>query len=205
LSPLVDVDYLVYELVRRRFPLDIEGLHGSPVRLLIQVTDAVTARPHHFDVATLSPEDFWAALVASAAIPGLYELPVTVAGSRFLDGGITDPIPLTLLLRGGAEAIIAVWTRPLTSENKRASVLYRSAMPIILRSQTAAVQSVLMARDPAYIEAMNLCIVGHDRVLSVAPRRADLIASRLDRTEEAFWRLLALATWSGRLSFLRAP
>jgi NTE family protein len=47
------------------------------------------------------------AVHASAAIPGVF-VPVTIDGRTFVDGGVTDPVPVDAVRAMGAEVVIAV-------------------------------------------------------------------------------------------------
>ncbi|MFZ5569605.1 MAG: patatin-like phospholipase family protein [Thermodesulfobacteriota bacterium] len=51
------------------------------------------------------------AVHASCAIPGVF-VPVTIGGRVFVDGGVTDPIPVDFARRKGAEVVIAVVIDP---------------------------------------------------------------------------------------------
>ena len=52
-----------------------------------------------------------AAVHASSAIPGVC-VPVTIGGETYIDGGISDPLPVDVLREMGVERIIAVNTIP---------------------------------------------------------------------------------------------
>ena len=47
------------------------------------------------------------AVHASAAIPGVF-VPVQIDGRTYVDGGVTDPVPVDVVRRMGAEVVIAV-------------------------------------------------------------------------------------------------
>ena len=51
------------------------------------------------------------AVHASCAIPGVF-VPVEIGGKVFVDGGVTDPIPVDFAKRKGAEVVIAVVISP---------------------------------------------------------------------------------------------
>ena len=55
------------------------------------------------------------AIRASVSIPGIFK-PVTLRGKICLDGGVVDPIPVSVLKRSGANRIIAVNVFPTTAE-----------------------------------------------------------------------------------------
>lgn len=51
------------------------------------------------------------AVHASCAIPGVF-VPVVIGGKVFVDGGVTDPIPVDFAIKKGAEVVIAVAIAP---------------------------------------------------------------------------------------------
>ncbi len=51
------------------------------------------------------------AVHASCAIPGVF-VPVEIGGRVFVDGGVTDPIPVDFALKKGADVVIAVAISP---------------------------------------------------------------------------------------------
>jgi len=52
------------------------------------------------------------AVHASCAIPGVF-IPVEIGGKIFVDGGVTDPIPVDFAVKKGAEVVIAVAIPPV--------------------------------------------------------------------------------------------
>jgi NTE family protein len=52
------------------------------------------------------------AVHASCAIPGVF-VPVEIGGRIFVDGGVTDPIPVDYALKKGADVVIAVAISPV--------------------------------------------------------------------------------------------
>jgi NTE family protein len=55
------------------------------------------------------------AVHASIAIPGVF-VPVKLNGETYVDGGASDPLPVSVLTRSGIEAVIAVSTLPSLRE-----------------------------------------------------------------------------------------
>ncbi|MBU4010439.1 MAG: patatin-like phospholipase family protein, partial [Proteobacteria bacterium] len=51
------------------------------------------------------------AVNASCAIPGVF-VPVEIGGKVFVDGGVTDPVPVDFAIKKGADVVIAVTISP---------------------------------------------------------------------------------------------
>jgi predicted patatin/cPLA2 family phospholipase len=187
-NKLVDVEFLVRVLVRERLRLDTVSLrnHTGP-RFIIQTTYARTARPAFFAADELSEPDLWDALVATAAIPGLYETPVFLHAQRHLDGGLGDPVPLTELFHQNVKHVTAIWTRPLDQSQRRPLLAVPLVGRILFRSQSESIRRTLARGDPQSAIAMNLCRNRDSRVICVAPRTSRSISSRLSRDLRQFW------------------
>lgn len=64
--------------------------------------DLRTGKTAVFDAGSVAK-----AVHASAAIPGVF-VPVEIAGTSYVDGGVTDPIPVDVARAKGADVVIAV-------------------------------------------------------------------------------------------------
>ncbi len=96
---------LVYELDK----LDFETYKNTPVDFYAVVTNLQTGKPEYIkiDDAKKDMEYFR----ASGSMPFVSK-PVEIDGNLYLDGGISDPVPLKKVLETNAEKIIVVLTRP---------------------------------------------------------------------------------------------
>jgi len=68
----------------------------------VAATDLVTRRAHYIENGSLVD-----AVAASSAVPGLFP-PVLVGGTRMVDGGSSDPVPVGRLRERGADIVVAV-------------------------------------------------------------------------------------------------
>ena len=96
---------LVYELDK----LDFETYKKTPVDFYAVVTNLKTGKPEYIkiDDAEKGMEYFR----ASGSMPFVSK-PVKIKGNYYLDGGISDPVPLKKVLGTKADKIIVVLTRP---------------------------------------------------------------------------------------------
>jgi NTE family protein len=100
--------FLRGEKVKRRLQRSIGQAHFSELArpLRIVATNLAT-----LERVVFSSGEVAAAVHASSAIPGAC-IPVEVGGERYIDGGISDPLPVDVLEEMGIERIIAVNTIP---------------------------------------------------------------------------------------------
>ena len=104
---LTDLDWL-WDEITREDPLDVSAAAKSPVDYAIGVTCAETGRPVYFKP---DAEKMLNVLKASCAIPLLYRGQILVDGARYVDGGVSDPIPVREAYRRGARNIMVVRSR----------------------------------------------------------------------------------------------
>jgi len=108
---ILDMDFLVDEVMTRITPLPVERVMQSRSRLFVSITNARDGTGRVVDVKKETPPLF-TLLKATAAIIPLYNQSVFLEGVPYADGGITDPIPVTKAINGGCTHILVVLTRP---------------------------------------------------------------------------------------------
>lgn len=108
---LIDLDWLV-DITRQELPLAMstaEGLFakGSEFYMCACRSDDYSA--HYFSPT----RNTWLDIIrASSAIPGFYRSGVEMDGISYLDGGISDAIPVREAARRGADTIVVIRTVP---------------------------------------------------------------------------------------------
>jgi predicted patatin/cPLA2 family phospholipase len=107
--PVLDLDYLFEEVIRRRRPLSAGGLARGPDLRAVAVTDRAELRVLlDFEDAA----DALSAVRASCTIPLLAGVPSRYRGEALLDGGLLEPIPYVSALRDGASHVLVLRSRP---------------------------------------------------------------------------------------------
>ncbi|WP_447980423.1 patatin-like phospholipase family protein [Candidatus Nitrospira bockiana] len=113
----LDIDYLIDYVVRHVRPFDLPALVQASTVLHIALADAEDASSHY--VTNRSRDvDLWEAFRATAAMPILYNKFVKVGDRLYLDGSISDRLPLERLVECGCRYIVAVLTKPLSFRSK---------------------------------------------------------------------------------------
>lgn len=108
---LIDLDWLV-DVTAREFPLAMtsaEKLFSAGKEFYMCACRSDDYSPDYF-----SPDaDNWLNIIkASSAIPGFYRPGVDLNGISYLDGGISDAIPVREAARRGADTIVVIRTVP---------------------------------------------------------------------------------------------
>lgn len=109
--PVLDFRRLYGEYYPLRFGMDIVALRRAPYPIWITITDAEKVESHYVDIRTSA--DPFQLLHATSAMPVVSEAPVTIDGRPWVDGGMTDPVPLQRAIEDGHRDIIVILNRPM--------------------------------------------------------------------------------------------
>ncbi len=91
--PIVDLGFLIDEVMAHRKPLDVDRVLGSPTPLTVLATDVLAEAA--FVMRTFRDgHDLRAALRASATMPVVAGPPAEFLGRRLLDASLSEPIPV---------------------------------------------------------------------------------------------------------------
>lgn len=180
---IVDVRFLV-DTMREVTGLSVRSLAELGILFEVGMTDARTGAPRYVDVAQGTDDDFYKALRATMALPVLYSERVKFGGRRYLDGGISDPLPLLRALRDNARLIVAISS--VASSHLGIELEGRFEPQVVRFSPWAlsnAIRHLLLTRNPlgAASEALSECPrVGGARILRIAPADQSTVGSRLE-------------------------
>ncbi len=180
---VMDIDYLAFEVTLRLCPLDIDALRQSETRLYIGVTDCETGGSRYL---TNHEDDLVTAIRATCSLPFFSRNEVPYQGRLYVDGGVSDPVPIEKAIALGATEVILVLTSGIENRGERSpfSLFDRffSSSPAIRRS--------LGERHLRYREAARLLSSPPPGVcISVVrpsrPLPVTRTTTRRDRLEEA--------------------
>jgi predicted patatin/cPLA2 family phospholipase len=132
---VMDIDYLAFDVTLRLCPLDLDALRRSSTRLHIGVTDCETGASRYL---TNHEDDLVTAIRATCSLPLFSRSEVSYQGRRYVDGGVSDPVPVGKAIELGAKDLVLVLTSSIESRGERSpfAVLDRflSSSPAIRRS-----------------------------------------------------------------------
>ena len=108
----LDLDYIYGTLSNSdgEDPMDFEAAVANPAEFKIVATNALTGRPHYFDMKDMKQDDY-GAIKASCCVP-VVNRPYMVGGIPYYDGGFSDPIPFRMCAEAGCGRIVIIITRP---------------------------------------------------------------------------------------------
>jgi predicted patatin/cPLA2 family phospholipase len=119
-------------------PFDVETFNQSPMKFYCVCTDAETGKPFYHYIPHFTRKDM-EYVRASASMP-IFARPVEIDGRIFLDGGTSDPIPVTYFEHKGYEKIVVLLTQPADYVKQKAG--YLPAARILLRKYPALIRDL---------------------------------------------------------------
>ena len=115
---IINKDFAFYELPFKLDVFDEEAFEQSDCELYATVTNVETGGPEYFKVNNACSE--MELLRATSAMPFVSKM-VDWEGNKYLDGGISDSIPVEKCRDLGCDKIIVVLTRPFEYRKKKAN------------------------------------------------------------------------------------
>ena len=107
--PVVSLDHLIDVIMVTAKPLPWERLRDAAVPLRVVATAADDLTPHVLEPRTVA--EWRAALRATATIPYLAGPAVELHGRRWIDGSVSEPLPVPRALADGATHVLALLNR----------------------------------------------------------------------------------------------
>lgn len=106
---IIDTDFAYREIPQNLDPFDEERFEKSAIDFYATVTNVETGQAEHHLIKNAYRQID--TLRASGSMPFVSKM-VPINGATYLDGGISDPIPIQKVQRLGYDKIIVVLTRP---------------------------------------------------------------------------------------------
>jgi predicted patatin/cPLA2 family phospholipase len=113
----LDYVYGTLSVVGGEDPLDVEAMKKTGKEFYAVSTDAMTGKPHYFNIDEIEPDNL-KVFNASSAIPVACR-PQRVHERFYFDGGCSDPIPWQKALNDGVDLLVVIMNRPVDSVKSR--------------------------------------------------------------------------------------
>lgn len=193
---LFNVDFCYREIPFELDPFDVATYEANPMEFHLSVTDCETGQPVYRRLDRADAAAFrW--IQASASMP-LVSRPVAIDGREYLDGGLSDGIPLAYFERMGFDRNVVVTTRP---HGYRKFASWKVALTRVLLRRYPAVYRALATRHEWYNRTLAYIDrrVSDGAALLVCPE-APLPIARICHDPEAMQRVYDLGKAAGERS-----
>ena len=193
---LFNVDFCYREIPFELDPFDVAAYEANPMEFHLSVTDCATGKPVYRRLDKADAAAFrW--IQASASMP-LVSRPVEIDGREYLDGGLSDGIPLAYFERMGFDRNVVVTTRP---HGYRKFASWKVALTRVFLRRYPAVYRALATRHEWYNRTLEYIDrrVAAGAALLIAPE-APLPIARVCHDPEAMQRVYDLGKAAGERS-----
>ena len=119
---IMNKEFCFNKLVHELDKFDFETFNNSPIDFYAVVTNVETGKAEHIKIT--DAKKGLETLRASGSMPFVSRL-VEVNNQKYLDGAISDPIPLQKALDEGYEKIVVVLTRPKNYKKHKSYLPYK--------------------------------------------------------------------------------
>jgi predicted patatin/cPLA2 family phospholipase len=110
-------DFVYHTVPMQLIPFDYDSFHQSSSKLHVVVTNIVTGEPEYKLLHTNNPEVFRDWLTATSTLPFISK-PKVIDGKVYMDGGLSDSIPVFKALSDGNQRAVVVLTREKSYRKK---------------------------------------------------------------------------------------
>ncbi len=114
----VNKDFTYYEVPMKLDVFDDEAFKKSNIDFYAVATEMTSGKPEYFKIDSVFEQ--MEILRASSALPVVSKM-VDWQGKKYLDGGLSDSIPVDFARGLGFDKLIVVMTRPLNYQKKPSS------------------------------------------------------------------------------------
>jgi len=145
---VMDMDFVFDEVVGDRSRVDVERIRRNPTPLFVVATDVHTGAATVFSSHD-AKVDLLATLKASAAVPVLYGRSIALNGSRYVDGGVVDAVPIARAIADGCTDILVMLTVPKALRVRAPGLLQRGVAAGMRRLSTALAEAFVRRHEAA--------------------------------------------------------
>jgi predicted patatin/cPLA2 family phospholipase len=187
--PMLALDYLLEEIVKREKVLDWERILSSEVALKV-VAFSLTKRR----TVTLGPyrdrEHLFDSLRASATVPLVAGPPVSIDGDSLVDALLSEPVPFKSALSEGCTHVLCLLTRPRTDRPDKPTAYDRWIQAPRLKRRHPDLVDLYLRRPAEYAAEIGAVWratddpMGAPFVCAVAPAPAALPLDRLEKRQD---------------------
>jgi predicted patatin/cPLA2 family phospholipase len=155
LHKVVDIDFLVDGVLKAHKALDVRKVMNSFAQLQIVLTDYMTGTP--FVVTNRDSKlDLMEAIRATAAMPVLYNKAIQVNGRTYIDGGLTEGIPLKRAIEAGCTDILVVLTRQANYRRHAPNLFLRCVERLFLTKYPKATRKLIFSEPECFNQALEM-------------------------------------------------
>lgn len=182
---LFGLDFVFGEIPNVLIPFDKQTFMRYEGRCIVGVTNAVTGQAEYMDAKDMDEQ--YSMLRATCAMP-LFFPAIDVNGSKYYDGGISDPVPVGKALEDGCDKVLVVLTQP-KGFRKRLGKYDRIGARVLARKYPAMSEAIL-SRPDRYNQVVEMCeqLEKEGKAMILRPNyRLNSFESDVHKLEASYW------------------
>ena len=148
---IINKNFAFYKVSKELDPFDNEEFKKSKIDFFVTATNVETGKADYFKIN--DPFEDMEKLRATSAIP-LVSKCVKIDGKKYLDGGVSDSIPIQKMEEIGYDKIIVVLTQPLDFKKKKISEKKEKLVKFVYKKYPNLIES-MMNRHNDYNETID--------------------------------------------------
>ncbi|MFI5583740.1 patatin family protein [Amycolatopsis sp. NPDC051758] len=188
---VIDLEYLVHQVYSVLEPMDFPAILANPVTFHPLATDADTGEPTDLHPLLDDVDAIKVSLAASSCMPVLAGPPIPMAGRRFVDAGVAEPIPYRTALAQDATDVLVLRTRRADELPLPPPRAYDVVVPRFLRRQAPG--AIPAWRDTYRRDVEDEEVLASDpRILSIRPPAGAPDVVALERDPEVLHKAVDL-------------
>ncbi len=146
------LDFVFGDIPKELVPFDYEEFHRYTGKCLVGVTNAITGRSEFFNA--LEDDENFTFLRATCAIPGYFPA-IMINGVPYYDGGLSCPIPVKQVLKGGCSKAVILLTQPEGFVKKCGKG--NIAVSQLIHKKYPEIEMLLLTRHKLYNKQIQFC------------------------------------------------
>ena len=184
-QPIIDLDFLVGDVMERAKRLDVDAVLASPAPLNVLATHLPSGKRDVFRSWT-DRQDFLRSLRAGASMPVFAGSPYPFRDGQYWDALLSEPIPVAVAEEDGCTHVVALMTRPLGTVGPKMSWTERLYVVPKLQRESPGLAERYAIRGQQYASTLTSLWngrgpLGRARVLPIGP--AGPAVSKLERRQ----------------------
>lgn len=194
---LMDLDWM-WAITLKELGIDKAVLRADPRPFFMVVTRQDTGQAEYL---TPDADQLAETMKASSALPIMYRAGVELEGSRYVDGGVADAIPVAEAIRRGAKKIMVLRSRPESYRKTKDGFTF--ILKRMLR-ETPALITPMLTRYQRYNQALELIANPPEgvEILSICPPETFKL-QRLSRESDSLEHGYQLGVEAGEIAMQR--
>ena len=181
---ILDVDYAYDHIIPNVKMFGVETIRASKPDYFVGVTDAESGENLLVNVKA-SPYNIVKILKATAAIPILYNRTVKLGNGRYLDGGLSDLLPIAKAASKGCTDILVLMTRLETHVSKQRPlwerILFRMVLGCIYPKLNRTYLTNYKRTSQSRAYALGRQVIDGANIATISPTLEEFIVTRVTR------------------------